>query len=163
MWSITKEESMRIYSRSFVTSYNRRPFVEVYQGTSARVGYHQTPRSRPQLNIGVTFLLCGCPCPRSRSRSRSTEVLLGAPPYPDGYTGCCCTGCAAYPAKPVGGAPRFVGVVGVLREGGVRGGRTGGGSCLRIAVGGWPTMRESDQGTSTPDSPAAETYRAISR
>ena len=157
---------MRIYSRSFVTSYNRRTIV-VHSSKSIRelpqeVGNHQTPRSRPQLNIGVTFLFCGCPCPRSRSRSRSTEVLLGAPPYPDGYTGCC-AGCAAYPAKPAGGAPRFVGVVGVLREGGVRGGRTGGGSCLRIAVGGWPTMRESDQGTSTPDSPAAETYRAISR
>ena len=35
MWSITKEESMRIYSRSFVTSYNRRPLVKVYQGASA--------------------------------------------------------------------------------------------------------------------------------
>ena len=37
------------------------------------------------------------------------------------------------------------------------------GCCLRIAVGGWPIIRDNDQGMSKPARPAAQTYRAISR
>ncbi len=115
----------------------------------------------------MTFLLCGAGV---RPRSTSIDVLLCAAAYPDGYTDWPGCGRASYPANPGGGTLRFVGVVGMLRDGGVLGGRaTGAGSgaaideCLRIAVGGWPIMRESDHGISAPDMPAAATYLAISR
>ena len=124
------------------------------------------------MNIGVTFLLRGAGV---RPLSTSTDVLLWAAACPDGYTDWpgCGRASRSYPANPGGGKLRFVGVVGVLLDGGVRGGRlrgrgpgvgaAGTDDCLRIVVGGWPIIRESDQGTSIPDRPAAATNRAISR
>lgn len=145
-----------------------RIYASLLSSSSFKVYHHKHPRlARSQLNIGVTFLLPGAGV---LPRSTSTDVLLCAAAYPDGYTDWPGCGLASYPANPGGGILRFVGVVGVLLEGGVLGGRpTGMGVgaamavCLRIAVGGWPIMRESDQGTSMPERPAEATYLAISR
>ena len=145
-----------------------RIYASLLSSSSFRVYHHKHPRlARSQLNIGVTFLLPGAGV---LPRSTSTDVLLCAAAYPDGYTDWLGCGRASYPANPGGGMLRFVGVVGVLLDGGVLGGRpTGMGVgaaiavCLRIAVGGWPIMRESDQGTSMPERPAEATYLAISR
>ena len=120
--------------------------VQVVIVRQVRPRIYLNPAARTQLNIGVTLRLCGN-CGNCGGRSPDGRV--------DGYAG--------YPANPAGGAERcFVGVVGVLLGDGV--GITGGGGARRrIPLGGWPIIRESDQGRSIPERDAAEMYRAISR